>query len=280
MMIPIWIVLAISAGIGSNVFNFFSRFILKDGGDSNSWAWTFELLRLIIFIPLVFFDYKFIFTFKSLIILLSIGLTEFVSIYLFMKMHQYSHLSISTIISRTRLVWVPLIAFLFFGERLTNIDYLGIGILFLGLSIAVAPHKLFYDKGVIYANLAAFMIAILTVLIKQATPFASPPIIMIFFSLPSVILFPIFMKNLKKRLVINNFTMLIPKVGAVIINVIAMYLLIIALKLGDVSKVNAIYQSMLVVGVLSGIIILKEKQDIARKIIGTIVTLAGIILLT
>lgn len=279
-MIPIWVMLAVSAGIGSNVFNFFSRLILKNGGDSSAWAWTFELLRLIIFIPLVFFDYKFIFTFKSLLILLSIGLTEFVSIYLFMKMHQYSHLSISTIISRTRLVWVPLIAFLFFGERLTNMDYLGIGILFLGLSITVAPHKLFYDKGVIYANLAAFTVAILTVLIKQATPFASPPIIMIFFSLPSVILFPIFMKNPGKRLVTDNFTMLIPKLIATIINVIAMYLLILALNLGDVSKVNSLYQGMLVIAVLGGIILLKERQDIFRKLLGTAVTIIGILLLT
>ncbi len=279
-MIPTWIILAVIAGIGSNIFNFFGRYILKDGGDSSSWAWTFELLRLIIFIPLLFFDFKFNITFKSIIILLSLGLTEFISVYLYMKMHKHTHLSISTIISRTKLVWIPVIAFLFLGERLTLMEYLGIGILFLGLSIVVAPHKFFVDKGAIYANSAAFTMAILAILMKQATSFASPPVIMIFFSLPSVILFPIFMKDSKKRLITDNFSKLAPKLTAVIINAIAMYLFILALNFGDVSRVNAIYQGMLIVGVLAGIFILREKQDIARKLIGTIVTVIGVILLT
>lgn len=177
MLIPTWAILAIVAGIFSNILNFFSRFILKEGGDSTVWAWTFEFLRFAFFLPFVFFDYHLTLSFKAITILLFVGLTEFISVYLYMKMHKYSHLSISSILSRTRLIWVPVIAFLFFGERLTGLEYVGIALLFLGLSVVVAPHKLFVDKGAIYANAAAFIIAINTILLKQATPFASTPVI-------------------------------------------------------------------------------------------------------
>lgn len=280
MLIPTWIILAALAGLGSNIINFFSRYIVKDDGDATAWAWTFEFLRLIIFIPFLFFDFKLQITLKSLTILLAVGLTEFIAVYLYMKMHQFSHLSISTIISRTRLIWVPIIAFLFFGERLAQVEYIGIILLFLGLSIVVAPHKLFVDKGAIYANSAAFIIAINTVLLKEAVPFASTSVIMIFFSLPSVILFPLFMKNAKKRLIDQNLDKKIPKLIGTGANVAALFLLIAALSIGDVSKVNGIYQGMLVVSILAGIILLKERKDIFKKLLGTVVTIIGIILLT
>ncbi|MCL4366416.1 DMT family transporter [Patescibacteria group bacterium] len=279
MLIPFWIILAAVAGLGSNIINFFSRYILKDNGDSTTWAWTFEFLKLLFFIPFLFFDFKFEFHLKSILFLLGAGLTEFISVYLFMKMHKYSHLSVSTILSRTRLIWVPILAFLFFGERLTNLQYIGVAILFIGLSIVVAPHKFFLDKGAIYANTSAIIIALNTILLKQAVAFASTPVIMIFYSLPSVILFPIFMKNTKQRLFNQNLDKKLPKLLGVGANVAALFLLIAALKIGDVSRVNALYQGMLVVNVLAGIILLKERQDILRKLLGTAVTIIGIILL-
>lgn len=281
MVIPEWVILAVLAGLGSNILNFFSRYILKDkDGDATAWAWTFEFLRLLFFLPFVFFDFKIDTSFKSLMILLSVGLTEFISVYFYMKMHKYTHLSISTILSRTRLIWVPVIAFLFFGERLSNLEYIGILILFFGLSIAVAPHKLFLDKGSFYANLAAFMIGVNTVLLKESVSYASTPVIMMFFSLPAVILFPIFMKNAKKRLIDQNLDRKLPKLAGVGANVIALFLLMAALRVGDVSRVNGLYQGMLVFGVLGGIILLKERQDIKRKLLGTAVTIIGILLLT
>lgn len=278
MLITNWIILAALAGIFSNVFNFFSRLFLKDDGDATSWAWTFETIRLVIFVFLAIFDFKLQFNLNNFLILLAVGLSEFISVYLYMKMHQYYHLSISTIISRTRLVWIPVIALIFLGERLTNLEYLGIFLLFAGLSIVVAPNKLFVDKGAIYANLAAFVIAINTIFQKQATPFASISLIMVAMSLPSVILFPIFMKNAKKRLI--NTQQLFLKILAVLANVFSSILFLMALKLGDVSKANAVYQSMMILGVIAGIIFLNERKDIFKKLLGSIVTIIGVILLT
>lgn len=279
-MLSDWVILTLLAGVAGNIFSFVSRVSLKDNGDATTWAWTFEAIRLVVFIFIVIFDFKLQFNLQNLFVLLIVGLTEIISVFWYMKMHQYTQLSISTLIYRTRLVWIPIIMFIFYGEKLSYVEYLGMLITFLGLSIVVSPHKLFADKGMLYANGAAFATATNTIAQKMATPFASPSIIMIAMSLPSVILFPLIMKNTRKRLFAENRHRLGIKFLAVLANVFSSILFLKALTLGDVSKVNAIYQSMLILGVLGGIIFLKEKQDIFKKLLGSVITIIGVILLT
>lgn len=275
-----WIIFAALGGISSNLFNFLSRYVLREKDDSTSWAWFYETLRLPLFFTIALFDFYIQLNLISVMLLLAVGITEFISVYLYMKMHQYSQLSISTILSRTRLIWIPIIAYLFIGENLKLSEYLGILLLFAGVSVTVAPHKFFIDKGALYANLAAFVIAINVTLLKSVTPYASPSVILFSYSLPSVFLFPLLMKNSKKRLLESSKKNILPKITATLASMGAGYFLILALKTGDVSKVNAIYQGMMITGVVAGIILLKEREDIIKKILGTAVTLAGVFLLT
>lgn len=279
-MIPQWIVLAGLGGLASNVFNFFNRFFLKDKGDAIAWAWFFEAFRLSIFIFAAFFDRYIQINIYTIFILFWVGITEFISVYFYMKMHAYSHLSISTILSRTRMIWIPFLAFIFLSEHLTGFQYGGIVIMFFGLSIVIAPHKLFIDKGSVYANLAAFFTAVNTLFVKEAVPLASSSLIMVALCIPPVILFPFFMKHAKQRIHYMCTNKISLKIGAIIINVLSSYLLVFALQKGTASQVNAMYQGMMIVSVLAGIIILKEREGIVKKLIGTGVTVIGIILLT
>lgn len=279
-MIQQWVFLAALGGLSSNLFNFLSRYVLKNKGDSTSWAWFYETLRLPLFLLIAIFDFRLEVSLTSLILMFTLGITEFVSVYLYMKMHALSELSVSTILSRTRLIWIPLIAFFFLGENLKLFDYLGILLLFIGVSVTTAPHKWFIDKGAIYANLAAFVIAINVILLKLAAPFASPAVILFFYSLPSTILFPFLMKDSRKRLLESGKKNLVPKIIATLASIGASYFFVLALNTGEVSKVNAIYQGMMVTGVLAGIILLKERKDILKKVLGTILALSGVLLVT
>ena len=79
----------------------------------------------------------------------------------------------------------------------------------------------------------------------------------------------------------NVFTTKLPlKLLAVAANFISVYLFIIALSIGETGKVTALYQGLMVVSVLAGIIFLNERRDITKKLIGTAVTLVGVFLLT
>mgnify|MGYP000421505190 CR=1 FL=1 len=275
-----WVLLSVIAGLFSAFFNYINRYILKDKGDTTIYAWFFEISRLLTFIVIALFNFQVILNTKSIIVLTLLGLTEFVSVYFFMKMHKFTEISLSTILTRTRLIWVPVLAFFFFKEKLTINEYFGIGILFLGLSIAVAPHRLKVDKGVKISSLSGFIIAVLSIIMKQASLIASTSVVMISMSAPSVFIFPFAMKNFMERL--RNFLkdkVFIKLMGSVT-NTASMYFYVLALKAGPVSKVTAIYQGMLIILIFAGIFFLNERKDALRKIIGGAITVVGIYLLT
>lgn len=118
--LPTWFIFALFNGLSSNAYNFFNRYILKDGEDPTIYAWFVQLLRLIVFSIFALFDWHIILKPPSIFLFFLLGFTEWISIYLYMKMHAYNHLSISTILSRTRLIWVPIIGFFLFQERLST----------------------------------------------------------------------------------------------------------------------------------------------------------------
>lgn len=275
-----WIILSIFAGLTSNAFNFISRYLLKDQEDVTAYAWFFEAVRFIFFSLVAIIDWKLVLNFHSVIIFLLLGFTEWIAVYWYMKMHENSHLSISAILSRTRLIWVPIIAFFLVGESLKLPEYLGIAILFIGLSIVVSPKKLFVDKGATYANLSAFMIAFNIVLTKMALPYGSNSMINASIAFIPAFFFPFLMHKRKERIqkVFKNRLSL--KLLALFVNIISVYLFTTALRFGDSGKVTAIYQGMLITSIIAGILFLKEREDIWKKLLGTIVTLVGVLLLS
>jgi drug/metabolite transporter (DMT)-like permease len=278
--LPLWLILAILTGLLSNTYNFINRYLLKDNDDATAYAWFTEFMRFAIFGIIAIFNWKLIINNQTLPALLLVGLTEFIGGYFYMKMHSYSHLSISTILTRTRLIWVPIIGFFLLNEGLKLPDYLGILIIFIGVSTIMAPRKLFVDKGALYANISTFFIAGNIVLLKLAVPFASIAVLNVFQALPGVILYPLFMKNPGGRIKTLTKTNLPLKLFAVFISVAQLFIFIYALNFGEASKINAVYQGMLVFGVLAGIIFFKERQDISKKLIGAAITIIGVIVLS
>lgn len=275
-----WIIIAVLAGLASNAFNFFNRYILKDKDDPTMYAWYQEALKLFIFGSIAIFDWKLIVNQKSIVIFILLGLSEFISVYMYMKMHSYTHLSISSLLSRTRLIWIAIFAFILIGEKLKISEYIGIVVLFFGISIAIAPKKLVADRGARYAASAAVIIALNVVILKLALPYASNSVVNAIVSLPSIFLFPLFMKNARTKIPLMLRTNLRLKSLAIGINAIGLLLFTLALRTSDTSKVSAIYNGMLIFSVLAGIIFLKKRENIGRKLVGATVTIVGVILLT
>ncbi len=244
-----------------------------------AYGWFLEFVRLAVFVLVALVTESFYLPVDCLLLLTMLGLVELVSIISIVKMHSYAHLSISTIISRTRILWIPVIAFVFLSENLSVSSYLGIVVLFVGLGIAVAPSKIFMDKGVAFSYLSAFVSAIIAVLQKSLADIPIP-VIMIFMSLPSAIILPFFMKDPRKQIfkVIEHKAWI--KTLAVLANAMAMYFYIFALNFGEVSKVSAIYQGTFIFSVLAGIFLLGEREDMTKKILGSFITLFGVLLIT
>lgn len=278
-MLESWVIIAFISGLLSNTSNFLHRFLLKDDQDPALYTWFLEVIRLTVAAIFLIFNFQLVLSTHALLLLLALGLVEGISIYIYMKQHAFASLSISTIISRTRLIWTALFAFIFLGEHLSVIAYVGIFILFLGLSIGTAPHKIFIDKGMKYAYLSAIFISISNTLFKSASVVASAPVIVTAMAIPTVIGYPIVLKNSRQR--IRKFLQikLFNKIIAALANVGALFFLLWAIRLGPVSIVNAIYQGTMIFAILAGIIFLKEREDVAKKLLGTAIALVGIYLL-
>ncbi|MBI4249993.1 EamA family transporter [Candidatus Uhrbacteria bacterium] len=276
----LWILLAVIGGIGSNIFNFLTRYALKDGDDAVTFAWFFELIRGTIFAVAVFADPPESITVSGAALLAVVGIIEIVCIYLYMKMHSYAHLSISAVIIRMRLIWIPILAFLLLREALQAHEYIGILILFSGLLITGAPHKLKSDKGVRYAYIFSFFAALLAVTMKMASAWFSPSMIIFAMSIPSILVLPFLVKHPRKKIRALANDRLVAKISVGLINAGSFYLYTVALHLGSVSVVQAIYQSMMIFSIAMGIILFQEREDIPRKLIGTAITLIGIGALT
>lgn len=274
-----WFILAILAGAASNFFNIFNRSSLKEKGDSTVYAWWFEVIRFLVFFILFLPKQTLPRELETYIWLLLLGLNEAVSVYFFMRSHQLTDLSLSTFIIKIQLIWTPLLAFIFIGERLSLLDYGAIGVILLGIFIAIYSKKMKSDMGIITTFISSILIAMNAVLTKKVTGSTSTPFIMMSMSLPAIIILPFLMKNSYKRLVtISKKTFMICLSGTMS-NVVAMFLAVSAIRMGETSKVSAVYQGMMVIALLYGVIVLKERKQIWQKIIGAAITIFGLFIL-
>ena len=274
-----WFILALLAGTASNVFNIFNRSSLKEKGDSTVYGWWFELMRFLIFFIVFLPQWTFPQKGESYMWLLVLGLNEAASIYFFMRSHQLTDLSLSTFVIKIQLIWTPLLAFIFIGERLSLLDYGAIGVILLGIFIAIYSKKMRSDKGMIVTFISSLLIAMNAVLTKKVTGTSNTPLIMMSMSLPAIVILPFLMKDSYKRLVTISKKTFMTCLSGTISNVVAMFLAVNAIRIGETSKVSAVYQGMMIIALLYGIFVLKERNQMWQKIIGACVVIGGLYLL-
>src|SRR3990167_3341215 len=97
-----------------------------------------------------------------------------------MKMHALTELSISTIITRLRLVFTAAVAWIILHERLTQFEYMGIILVFVGLIIVIPFRKFRQDIGIKSALIFSVLSAFFWILMKAGTEFASNSVVIIF----------------------------------------------------------------------------------------------------
>lgn len=274
-----WIVLAILGGLFSVFFNFGFKKILNSHDDTTILSWWYEILRVLIILPFVVFSNGTGFNLKTLLLLLVIGLIEFLSVYYFSKMHKYSELSVSTTILRLRIVWVPLVAAILIQEKLNLNNYLGIILIFVGFFLVSGGKKFIFDKSIYFPLICSVITAFSSVFAKQVAGHVSPSVIVLAMSLPSVFIFPLLMKNWKGRAVGEILNHKLWVIVASAASVFAQIFQNLALRSGSATQVSGLYQSVSIVSIFVGIFILGEKNNRVSKIMGGLVVIVGAYLL-
>jgi len=275
-----WFWLAALSGITETGYNTISRVALKNGGSPSYYTWWFSLVRSVIFfIPALFFSTLDL-SLNNLVILSVLGFFNCINVYLFMKMHSLNQLSVSTIISRLRIVWVPILAFFIVGEKLMPKQYIAIIVLLIAVILLRSPKKLLKDKAMFTAVLFSVTTAVVTVFLKMASDITSTSMVIFAMSFPSVIIIPLIITSAKQKLLIPLRKYTFEKLAISGLSIVLIYTFIWALKLGGkVGAVNAIFQSISALSVVVGIILLKEKELIFPKLAGAILVIVGAMLL-
>ncbi len=274
-----WIVFSIVSGLFSVTFNYLNRVLLKDDHDSTAYSWWFELFRLIIFLPFFLLTISFPWSYHQIAIFILIGLSEFFSVYFYMKMHSLSELSISTTVTQLRLVWVPLFALIVFGEKLKTLEYIGILLIFLGQITFVFKKNASIDKGIKIAVVASIFAAVNNITFKAASGFFNPSVIVLAMTIPALLIFPVKMKHAKNRIISIGNRIWKKMLLVSILNAFSMFFLIKALEFGEVSRVSAVFQSMTALQVFVGIIFLNETKNLLAKTLGIFIVIVGVLLL-
>ncbi len=222
-MFDSWVFIAFGSGLLSNTSNYFHRFLLKDDNDPALYTWFLEVTRLVPAAALLAFNFHVALSIRTVALLGALGTIEAVSMYVYMKQHAFASLSISTIISRTRLIWTALFAVVLLHERLTLLAYAGILVLFLGLSVGTAPRKITADSGMKYAYLSAMLISVGNTLFKSTLVVASAPVIVAAMAIPTVVGYPVVLKASRQRIQAFLQTKLPAKLLAASANVGALF---------------------------------------------------------
>ncbi len=274
-----WLILAIISGISSVIFNTLNRGTLKNGHDSTVYSWLFETIRFLFFFALIPFDSFLICSWGSTAILILLGFSELAGVYLYMKMHAATELSVSSILSRLRVILVPIIAFIFIGERLTLLQYVGVTTIFAGCLVVAGMKHIRGTKGIWYALGFVIVNSVSNVILKSASGIASTSIVTAAFSFPSVVLIPVIMKSARVRIRFTFRPILKSTLLASLFNVITMYTMVLAYKLATAGQVNSVFQGVTSLSVIVGIFFLNERDHKWLKLVGAALTTVGILLL-
>ncbi len=278
----IGVLFALGAALSSGIEKILRRSVLIKE-DSLCYAFTFGLFAGIVLLPLFFFRFQMPSNNLAwLLMLLSGGLWTLYSVML-SKAYSYLEVSIASPLSRLKLFFVMLLSAVFLHEALTIGKVAGTTLIFFGiaaLSYKGGVRVSLKDKGVILIVLSTFVISVALLIDKFAMGFFNvetytAPV----YLMTPLLLIPFVLKRKThiKSIVKNS---LIATFSAAVLSVGYYYLTLYAFKYAEASVVVPITEISTLIGVLGGIILLKERTHIARKLIASALVIIGSILVS
>lgn len=252
--------------------------------DTISYAFIWHILSSLFFLPLFFIEFQLpIIHYSWILVIISSILWALVA---FTGFKAYAHLEVSTKspIGRSKLFFVLLFSVIFLKESLTIEKLIGTILIFVGIIIITYKRKIGFSKlkerGVLLTLLSAFLMSIVLLIDKYATSYFNPGMysFLVYF-LPAIVLFPFVInkKNEMKSIIKNRFS---ATIGAVLLGAAYYYLLLRAFRLTEASIAVPIVELGTLVAVFGGIIFLKEREDISKKLIAAVIVILGVILVS
>lgn len=281
-----WFTLTIISVVSWSLTTIIQKAALKgEEVNASSFSALFQILVGLITIPIAITGFKTLphgIGIWSLVVLSSF--LYFIANFLFFYSLKDIEASQSTIITSTRAIWFMILGLIFFREIITAYKLFGISLIILGLVI------IYFNKGsfksfsikhfylLIYALIFSLANTLDKYILNYFDPSAYQVIAFLLPALFTLIFIPGTLKGMKPLVKVNknNFYLLTSSITYTI----AALSLYTSYKVGaEISKAGSISQASIIITVLLGIVFLKERENLAKKIIGSIIVFAGVMLL-
>ena len=280
-----WIILAFGAVFLFTILNLFQRVLASDSENPRAMAVLFNAIASFLAILLFILSGSY----KNFTLPTDPGAWIALAIASFCYgMFERSRFRVAKILDASVFTTIlnisVLVAFLgssiLYSEPLTIPKLLG-GILIIGALVLVSVNgssKKSSSKGVLIAVIISLILGLGWMLDKLGTQFFNASTYNIFvWTIPIIFIYLPFIKfaEIKNELRISSWKIIL-LAG---LNVIGYFMQLKALEIAEATRVIPIIQTSTLFTVLAGIIILKEKQFIFRKIIAGIMAVTGVYLL-
>lgn len=275
-----WLFWAILSGILFTGSNLVSRHVLKKNKDAWAYSFFFSLVGALVTLP--FFIQNPLVTTKSNYWVFMILVAAFAVLHnlLVFKANNYIEVSISESITKFRLVWIFILSTFLLNESFNWLKLLGtIFIVLSGILMVVKFRKVGSLKGIGMAFLATFVYAGAIISYKYLLEeFSVASVTFFVFFVPTIlnsILMPKFISRVK-TLVRTDGKWLLIGCG---LGGLANLTMTAGINSGEVSKVPVIIEAFLLIALVGERLFLKEKSNLFTKLIVTLLTVIGAVLI-
>lgn len=284
-------ILPLSLVILSAIIHALWNFFFKKSKDSTIFIFWAKILEIIIYFPLIL--YLLIIqglNYQGLVPVILSGIIHFFYWFFLSLGYNTSDLSLVYPVARSSPLLIVLFSFVFFGEKITFIGFVGIILILLGIYFISLNSFNFKDflkifnknnRGLLFAFLTLITVTSYSLVDKIGAKYVNPVVYVYIFEIISLIPFSYFIFLTKKKeelfkiLKSDNFSIVFTSIAIIL----SYSLIIFVMRISKLSYIVSIREIGIVFGVLLGIISLKEKYGLIR-ITSSILIFTGIILIS
>lgn len=279
---PNWVIFVLLFSIFVSLSSILSRYILSKKSNVMGFVFLHNIAGAVAILPLLYFDFRLPTEIMPWIFLLFGTTSGLLGDYYYFLSLKEEETSVLSLVFRMRLVYTFIAGILIFGEKVSGLDVLAmLFVLFGAIIVNYKNGQIKFSKGVILANISNIFLTILLIMDKQVSGSISVPLYSFLNFASSGIFFGIIYFKDKR----NNPNIFITEKSRWLIALAGVFLAIgttfrrFALVDGDLSMVSILMNLSVVLTVVMGIVILKERTQLPQKILGLIILLAGVAML-
>ncbi|MDP3093555.1 MAG: GRP family sugar transporter [bacterium] len=278
-----WFFYALLSAVFISVFSVLARVFLKGKGDAVAFVFLIDFLSAFFLIPIVFLEQKYYrLDLNLLVFIIFVTLIYAVTDILFIKARQMEEVSTVSMVVQAGLVWSLFGGAIFFRESLLLNKIAGVCLIAAGNIVALWQGQgIKLSRGLKLLFLATLLFTVSSLIDKYMVGNVfSPALYKTFtFLITSFWIFcfmPNRVKRIKDELKLQKWTVVLTGLSFCL----GIFFFIKALQVGEASRVLPVQNISLILSVLAGIFILKEKERLWQKIVGLLVVFIGVLCLT